>query len=132
MPGEAALFHDPAYLKIVANAIRAGGGRAIPGARTGVQRTYMADAHPDHVSGRAGRVLRSRSPRSRLRLDGRRRGRPPLVHGAAMKEFVARLSGEIFYREDLTPALRVGTSADATLPLNRFPRSFRQCAVAHP
>ena len=46
MPGEAALFHDPAYLKIVANAIRAGGGRAIPGARTGVQRTYMADAHP--------------------------------------------------------------------------------------
>lgn len=59
-------------------------------------------------------------------------GRPPLIHGAAMKEFVARLSGEIFYREDLTPALRVGTSADATLPLNRFPRSFRQCAVAHP
>lgn len=136
IPREAALFHDPAYLKIVANAIRAVRW-PVHSRRPHGRSAHLYGGRPpgrfrDHVSGRAGRVLRSRSRRSRLRLDGRRRGRPPLVHGAAMKEFVARLSGEIFYREDLTPALRVGTSTPAALPLNRFPRSFRQCAVAHP
>ncbi|MSU73475.1 MAG: hypothetical protein EXS43_14245 [Opitutus sp.] len=139
MPGEAALFHDPAYLKIMANAIRAGRW-PVHSRRPHGRSAHLYGGRPpgrfrDHVSGRAGRVLRSRSRRSRLRLDGRRRGRPPLVHGAARRghEGVCRpfVRGNFLPRGSHPGPARRHVDP-AALPLNRFPRSFRQCAVAHP
>lgn len=120
MPGEAALFQDPAYLKIVANGIRSVSGRSIPGARTSVQRTYMADAHPgafaitfpggpgvcyDPDHGGVAYVWAGDYVDARRWYTAR--------HGAAMKEFAARYAGEVFYREDLTPALRSGGPTDS-------------------
>src|SRR5262249_31046081 len=116
-------FQEPAYLTLVANGIRYVAGRRIPGARTFVQRTYMAGAYPGAFAitfpGGPGVCYDPERGRVDYLWDGDFVDLRPgytAKHGAAMTEFAARFAGEVFYREELAPAFRAdGRQAPADL-----------------
>jgi type 1 glutamine amidotransferase len=110
VPTGPALFADSAYRRLLANAVRWAGARAIPGARPIVQRTFMPESHPGAFA-----ITFPRGPG--VCLDPVRGGINYLWDG----DFVdlrprwltkqgepARIFGEIFYREQEWQPLRPG------------------------
>jgi hypothetical protein len=108
---DAALFNDVSYQRLIANAVRWTSGRAIPGARPAIQRTFMPDSYPGAFA-----ITFPNGPS--VCLDPVRGGINYVWDG----EFVdlrprwltkqgepARPMGEIFYRERQWQPLRAGT-----------------------
>ncbi len=107
---DAALFADPFYQQMIANALRWSARRPVPGARTVVQRTFMPDAYPGAFA-----ITLPNGPS--LCLDPVRGGVSYVWAG----DFIdlrprwltkegkpARFFGDVFYREKEWQPLRAG------------------------
>ena len=116
VPAESAVLQDPAYQRIVVNAVRWAAGRPIPDARPAVQRTFMPDAYPGSIA-----LTFPNGPG--VCIDPVRGGINTIWDG----DFVdlrprwitkqgapARIFGEVFYTEKAPQPLRLGSpSADS-------------------
>jgi hypothetical protein len=113
VPGGAVVLADPAYRRIIGNALLWALGRSIPGAQAIVQRTFMPDSHPGAIA-----ITFPEGPG--VCLDPVRGGINYVWDG----DFVdlrprwltkqgapARIFGGIFYREKTWQPLRSGSPA---------------------
>lgn len=111
VPCSTALFEDPAYVQIVANAVRWSAGRAIPHAQPIVQRTFMPESYPGSFA-----ITFPRGPT--VCLDPVRGGINFISDGdyvdlrprwLTKQGAPARVFGTVFYQEKAWQPLRAGS-----------------------
>lgn len=115
-PGGASLLGDPQFRGIVSNCVQWAAGHAVPRAPTLVQRASMADAYPGAlaISFPGGPSLCFDTVRGGINYiwDGDFVDLRPWWtgrHGAPLRSFAARISGDVVYRErSMSPALHLG------------------------
>ena len=116
-PGNPELWGDADYRRLVANSVDWAAARPIPGAKTLLQRTYLNQAYPgaiaitfpqgpslcyDIVRGGINYVSDGDFADLHPWWTGR--------HGAPIRDFGARISGDVFYRENtLAPGTHLGS-----------------------
>jgi hypothetical protein len=113
VPCSPALFDDPAYVQIVANAVRWSASRAIPHAQPIVQRTFMPESYPGSFA-----ITFPRGPT--VCLDPVRGGINFISDGdyvdlrprwLTKQGAPARVFGSVFYQEKSWQPLRAGSPA---------------------
>ena len=115
-PGGRALLGDPDYRGVVLNCVYWAASRAVPGARTLIQRTYMSGSYPGAlaINFPEGPSLCYDTVRGGINYiwDGDFVDLHPwwtAKHGIPLRNFAARLSGRMLYPEAaLAPAMSVG------------------------